>query len=70
MTFVTWLDAQSDRRDWIGQLSRIAAKDLTFPRQSWRLYRFLQWAEKARIKRVCVKAAHREWRQSRKVNAQ
>lgn len=66
MTFFSWLGHQVARQDRIGTFARYAVTDKVFPRGAWRLHFFLLRYEGMPEQRAGAKAAHREWRKSRK----
>lgn len=69
LPFFAWLGQQADRHDPVGAFARYAVRDKIFPRTTNRLHLVLLRYEHLPAQREGAKAAHREWRRSRKAAA-
>jgi len=62
--FFTWLSAQKDRKDVVGQFAVIALSDRKFPRRANRLHLLMQhYPLHQKAFRKVAKLVHREWRE-------
>lgn len=63
LSFTSWLSAQAERRDPVGDLARDVAKDRHAPRWSSDQHRWITHLENARAHDTALDALRRAWRE-------